>query len=437
MKPTTSPTVLCVDDEPNVLSALERLLRGRGLRVLVAGGGEAALALLEREPIDVLLSDMRMPGMDGAQLLAIASERWPDTVRLLLTGHSDHDATVRAINAGKVSGYISKPWESLALIGTIESAAQLARATREKAVLEAQNRAQAAALAALNTELEQRVQQRTEEVMRANARLKRNNMMSIKVLVNLIELRGGNLVGHGRRVADLARRMAVALGCGGDEVETVFVAGLLHDIGLIGLPDFTLSQPVTRLEGKQLKLYRRHTTLGEQSLMALEDLQQVAALIRAHHERFDGRGYPDGLVGEQIELGARILAVADSYDELLSGDRGVGGLDAETVKGLLQRSGGTQFDPRVLAALVEVTRPAPQPVEPVRIATLAWSRLEAGMELAADLRSPEGALLLAADQVLSGRIVERIREFARREHPRLELQVRLAAPGADASLSTS
>ena len=113
----------------------------------------------------------------------------------------------------------------------------------------------------------------------------------------------------------------------------MFVAGLLHDTGLTRYrPDFTFSQPIAKLEGKQLELYRRHTTLGEQSLMALEDLQPAAALIRAHHERFDGRGYPDGIAGEQIELGAHSSRVADSYDELLSGDRGIGGLDADTVK---------------------------------------------------------------------------------------------------------
>jgi response regulator RpfG family c-di-GMP phosphodiesterase len=331
---------------------------------------------------------------------------------------------VRAINAGKVFGYISKPWESLALISAIESAAQLGQMARQKAVLEAQNRAQANALAELNASLERRVRERTEEVEQANARLKRNYMMSIKVFVNLIEMRGDHLVGHGRRVADLARLIATALDCGRNEVETIFVAGLLHDIGQIGLPDHALAQPAMKMDGRQLEQYRRHAALGEQSLMALEDLQPAAALIRAHHERFDGRGYPDGLHGDQIELGARILAVADRYDELLTGERGVGGLDADTVKDLLLRASGSQFDPRVVVALIDATQPVPQLLEPVRPVSVGWSRLEAGMELAADLRSPEGALLLAADQVLSARTAERIREFARREWPRLELQIK-------------
>jgi response regulator RpfG family c-di-GMP phosphodiesterase len=424
-----SLTVLCVDDEPNVLLALERVLRPAGIRVLVANGGAQALDLLGTEAVDVLVSDMRMPGMDGAELLARTRDRWPGTVRLLLTGHADQQATVRAINDGQVFGYMAKPWDSQELLATIERAGEFARNAREKQRNAEATQRRADELAALNARLEILDGERAGALEEAQANVRRHYMASIRIFAGLIELRAGPLVGHGRRVAELSRRIALALGCDADLVQRVFIAGLLHDFGLVGMRDSALAKPVSVLDSEHYGLYRRHAEMGERSLLTADELKPIAALIRSHHERFDGKGLPDGLSGEGIELGARIIAAADAYDELTSGCFGVPPLTVAETRSALQGRRSGHFDPKVLAALMRITlqRAAPLHVPPV---ALGLDQLEPGMVLAADLLSQDGVMLLSGDHVLTRDMISRLTQYGRRWDLALQLQLTAASVGA-------
>lgn len=416
-------TVLCVDDEPNILSALRRLFRGAGYRILLAGDAEEALETLAEEPVDLVLSDMRMPGANGAQLLEQVHLRWPQVLRLLLTGQSDMASTIAAINRGAIYRYIAKPWNDDDLLLTVRQALDRRALELEKDRLEALTRAQNEQLAAMNAGLETQVAERTAELVRANEKLGRNYLTSIKVFANLIELRGEQFRGHAKRVADLSRRTAGLLGVAGVELQQVFVAGLLHDVGQIGLGDTLLATPVPRMSPEQKAAYERHPVLAEQALTALDDMQPVAALIRAHHERHDGLGFPDRLQGDAIPLGARILAVADAWDDLQNAHLGRSGIGVDDARMLLTRGRGSQFDPAVLEAFLEVVRPQARPAAaPPRAVPV--EQLRAGMVLAAELRSPEGVLLLAADQVLAEGVITRLRALARRDGLALVLQVR-------------
>ncbi len=423
-------TVLCVDDEPNVLSSLQRVLHRGGLRVLTAPGGSAAIEVMERERVDVLLSDMRMPGMDGVHLLGVANERWPTTMRLLLTGHSDQADTVRAINGGKIFGYLSKPWDNDQLLATIHRAAEFGHLQREKERLQALTQWQNDELRELNGELEARVERRTAQLAEANSKLRRSYMTSIKVFAQLIEQRSGQLVGHGRRVAEFSRRIALAMGCNDETVHHVFVAGLLHDIGLIGMPDSVLQKPTSQHDADQQSLYRMHSTLGEHALMALDDLQPVAALIRSHHERFDGTGFPDRLAGEHIALGARILAVADSYDELLcEPGSGPAQRQQDAVLRMMRRRRGAQYDPKVLDAFFKLLA-APEPGRPATTRTVSWTDLHPGMTLATDLISPRGTMMLAADLVLTKDVIDRLSDYAVRQGWAAQLTIKVVPNAA-------
>ena len=206
-------TILCVDDEPNILSALRRLFRPQGYTVRVAGGGAEGLTVIDAERIDLIISDMRMPGMDGAAFLAEACKRQPDAVRLLLTGYADMESTIAAINAGHIARYISKPWNDQDVLLTVREALERRALQREKTRLEALTKAQNEELRSLNASLEQKVEARTAELRGAHEKLKQNFLTSIRVFSNLIELReGGTVCGHSRRVADVARKLAVKLG---------------------------------------------------------------------------------------------------------------------------------------------------------------------------------------------------------------------------------
>jgi len=418
-------TILCVDDEPNILSALKRLFRTTGHRVLTADGGTQALALLETQAVNLVISDMRMPMMDGAELLHQVYARWPDTARVLLTGYADMSSTIAAINEGRIHRYITKPWNEGELLAVVKDAHDLQTLRAERARLEALTLKQNDELKSLNATLEQKVEARTADLARSNEQVKKNYFNSIKTFSNLIELRGGQLMGHARKVADLGRKTAKAMGLSDTQAHEIFIAALMHDIGHIGLSDQILACPVSKLTPEDAARYRLHPTLGEQSLMGLDDLQPVAALIRSHHERHDGCGFPDGLKGDGIPLGARILAVADTYEDLQSGHCISECLSPAEARTLISRGKGTQFDPEVVDAFLSLFAvPVAPPVVPPWM--LPSEELKPGMVLAQELRSGESVMLLAADHVLTAALIARIRQFEQRSGKPFVLAIKRA-----------
>jgi response regulator RpfG family c-di-GMP phosphodiesterase len=420
-------TVLCIDDEPNILSAIRRVFRGTGYRMLTADGGAQALQVLEHETVHLVICDMRMPVMDGAQLLEQVRGRWPAITRILLTGQSDAASTTAAINRGEIFRYVSKPWNEDELLTAAREGLERQALLHEKERLERMVARHNDELTRLNAGLEQQVTERTAQLSAANARLGKNYLSSIKAFSNLIELRGGSTAGHSRRVADLARRIAVQMSLPATEVQAVFVAGLLHDIGHVGLSDALLACPVPRMAPEDKVQYENHAALGEQSLMALEDMQPVAMIVRSHHERHDGQGFPDGLAGGAIPVGARILALADTYDDLQSGRVARAELSVDEARTLIRRGRNTQFDPAVVDAFQELTR---EQQAPPSFVELSIDHLKPGMVLARDLRSREGMVLLAAEHVLSANLIQRIRDYAARQCLPLTVAIQLGRTGA-------
>jgi response regulator RpfG family c-di-GMP phosphodiesterase len=354
---TKAPTILCVDDEPNILSSLRRLFRTKGYQVLVAESGKAGLALLETESVDLVISDMRMPEMDGAKFLEQVRVRWPDTVRLLLTGYSDISSIIDAINRGEIYRYITKPWDDNDIVLIVRHALERQALEQEKKRLEALTLSQNEELKTLNASLEAKVEARTaelrianESLLGANEKLKSSFVTSIKVFSTLIEMRGGSLAGHSRRVADLSRRIGFQLKLDNKQVQEIFVAGLLHEIGKVGFADELLNTPVPMMITRQLDAYRKHTVRAEQLLMPLQDLQGAAEIIGAQLERFDGAGFPERLLEHNIPIGARILALTSDYDNLQTGTLSQRRLNPEEAKAVIVQSSGKRYDPEVVNA---------------------------------------------------------------------------------------
>jgi len=414
--------ILCVDDEANILSSLRRLFRQNGYQIAIAGGGAEGLQMLETQEFDLVISDMRMPEMDGARFLEQVFQRHPETVRILLTGYADITSTVEAVNKGQIYRYVSKPWDDKELLLTVRQALDLKALQREKLRLEALTARQNDELKALNHSLEEKVQARTQELALANEKLKGSFITSVKVFANLIELREGNLAGHSRRVADLGRKIANKLGLSPKEAQDVFLAGLLHDIGKIGLPDHLLAKSVTQMTGDDLGAYRKHPVKGEQSLMALEELRGAATLIRAHHERFDGQGFPEGLSGLAIPLGARILALANDYDGLQIGIVAPRRLSPEDAKKLVAEGRGKRYDPAVVEAFLAVLGGVEPERNPEIVVSLA--DLKPGMALSRDLMTRDGVLLLAADYLLDANLIRQIRDYAATDGGTISVHVR-------------
>lgn len=434
MKPTG--VILCVDDEPHILSALRRLFRTQGYETLCAGSAREGLDLLTGHPVDVVISDMRMPGVDGVKFLEQARLACPQAVRMLLTGYADVAQIMGAVNRGEIYRYITKPWDDTEIVLVVRHALERSMLEREKRRLEALTRHQNEQLRQLNQGLEAQVAERTaqlkdahDDLMASNEKLKRSFLTSIRVFSSIIELRSAHLAGHSRRVADLARRLAQRMGMDAQEVQQVFVAGLLHDIGKIGFPDTLLELPVSMMNGDQLNWYREYPARGQRLLMPLEDLAEAAALVRAHQERFDGEGYPDRLAGLDIPLGARILALASDYDNLQIGVLARGRLSREQAAALVVERRGKRYDPAVVAAFVELTTgrsaaPEGPPDRELRVAAL-----RPGMRTARDLVMRDGQLLLSADHVLTERLIAQIADFEASTKEQFTVHVRIEGEG--------
>ncbi len=435
------PVILCVDDEPSILSALRRLFRAHGFAVVAAESGQAGLDLLETEPIDLVISDMRMPHMDGVVFLEHVRQRKPDILRLLLTGYADLASITGAINRGEIYRYIAKPWDDNDIILTVQDALDRTALLQEKRRLEALVTAQNEELKVVNASLEVKVQARTAELKQANValhganeRLKANFLTSIKMFTGLIELRDNRLAGHSRRVADTARRLAHALALDNKQVQEIFVAGLLHAIGRVGFDDELLQTPVASMTPRQLEVFRKHPLRAEQLLMPLAELKSTVEIIAAQLERFDGSGYPLGTSGKHIPLGARILAVARDYDSLQIGllePRLIGRQEAQD---LIRQRSGHRYDPVVVTAFLDLSRDLAQDDLPVSTATtrsVSSRDMAVGMVLARDMTSPTGLLLLTAGHVLDDAVIRKIAGFEHSIGSKLSATIWVGDPIAD------
>jgi response regulator RpfG family c-di-GMP phosphodiesterase len=424
------PTILCVDDEPNILASLQRLFRKNRFRVLCADSAAAGLAVLAQEAVDVVISDMRMPACSGADFLERVRAGWPGTMRLLLTGYADVGSIVGAINRGEIYRYITKPWDEADILQVVHDALGRHALEHEKDRLERLTRTQNLSLLELNATLEDRVRARTAELeaarqalLQSNDRLRGNFLTSIKVLSGMIEMRGGAMAGHARSVADLARRVALRMGLSAREAQDVFIAGLLHEIGKIGFPDALLRIPEYALKGDALGQYRKYPQDGALLLLPLDELRIAARVVGAHRERFDGTGFPHRLAGFDIPLGARILAVAYDFVALQSGQLVQRQVDGKQAAALLAESRGKRYDPEVIEAFYAV-RTGRDVADAVPDIAMAIPQLKPGMTLARDLVSDEGALLLSADHVLSERLIRQLADFEQRAGTTLQLYIK-------------
>jgi response regulator RpfG family c-di-GMP phosphodiesterase len=431
----STSTILCVDDEPNILSALQRLLSREGYVVKVASSASEGIRLLESQPFVLVISDLRMPEIDGIEFLVQVRARWPETLRILLTGQADMAKTVSAINQGEVYRFIAKPWNNDELLLNIRNAIEYQYLVHDRNRLFLLTQEQNKQLLLINEHLETMVLDRTSELRKernrvtvANEKLKVGFTMAIKVFSSLIELSEGQCSGHAHRVAELSRRIAEHIKLDRRYCQDLVIAALLHDIGKIDLPESLRLKRGSEMNNQELEKYRTHLLKGSEVLMAVEELRPAGRLLRAQHERYDGLGYPEGLKADEIPLAARILAVANDYDGLLTATNEHDGNVQSSPLNYIQHWQGKRYDPNVVNSLVAVldsdSLGAMRSSKLVlREIGLKPDMLEAGMVLSRDLVSKDGSLMLAEGYTLDEELILILRRSAAIDDPDLLIYV--------------
>ncbi len=348
-------TVLFVDDEANILKALKRLLRHEPFEVLTATSASEALEQLQRFDIQVVISDQRMPEMSGADFLSRIRERHPETIRMMLTGYTEIDVAVEAINRGEIFRLITKPWNEDELKSSLRQAIDHFQMKQEIKRLNQVSREQNFKLQDMNRNLEDKVRERTHQVDQKNRDLRKGYIQTIRALAEAIDAKDAYTRGHSERVAVYASRLARELNLDKKMIERVYFSGLLHDVGKIGIPDAIISKParLTEMEYEEIK---RHPEIGAKILEPVEFLSNIAPCVRHHHEWFDGssRGYPDRLAGNKIPLPSRIILVADTVEAMTSDRPYRKGLPMTVVIDELAKFSGRQFDPTIVDAFMRL-----------------------------------------------------------------------------------
>jgi len=409
------PTILVIDDTKENLLVIGTALK-ESYRIRLAKDGPGGIEAAHGSPRpDLILLDVMMPGIDGYEVLSELQKSAVTRdipVIFVTTLNSDEDEE-RGLSLGAVD-YITKP---------IRAAILTARVRTHLAMKQIRDH-----LKNQNTLLELKVQERTEALKTALERaeaahssLRKTYFGTLKAISELAEMRGGPVGAHSQRVANLARQVALHSDMNDAETQDVFVAALLHDVGMIGFPEEIYHKPVSAMTGQELALYRRHPTIGATIIGKIEKMDTVANIIQHHHEHYDGTGFPNRLSGFEIPYGSRIILAVSDYDALKHGKLTSQPLSPKQSFQYLIDECGRRYDPSVIEILEPLlSNDESFEIDEVRVEAL---HLQEGMILARDILHPDGFLLLAKGTQVKRRIIDQIVDVEKRTGTNLEIFV--------------
>lgn len=416
--------VLLVDDEENILRSLQRILRREPWELTTASSGEQALAAMAEHKYDLVISDARMPGMDGPTLLAEIRRKYPWCIRILLTGYADITSTIKAINDGQIYRYISKPWDDDELRLTIRQALAFQYSERRRLALEKLTRKQNKELQALNASLEDKVRERTEELKEtadmldlAYQELRQSYVTTTEVFSALINKRLPANRQPNPKVITLVKAYAEYTHMGEEESRNLAMAAALYNLGKLSWPDELFTAPSDLLNKDQRLEYLKYPVAGEQLLMALEPLKDTAKIIRHHQEKWNGYGVPDRLEADDIPFGARLLRLAVDFVELQFGLVLERKVNRDNAIKLLKKYRERLYDPELTDRFIEMLIELAPDVEheDPTILVLDTLRLKPGMVLARNLYAASGMLLLNEGKEMTAALIEKLAAFEKGE----------------------
>ncbi|MGM0951541.1 MAG: HD domain-containing phosphohydrolase [Pseudomonadota bacterium] len=416
--------LLLVDDEENILRSLKRVLRREPWELTTVNSGEEALAAMAEQKFDLVISDARMPGMDGPTLLAEIRRKYPWCVRILLTGYADITSTINAINDGQIYRYISKPWDDDELRLIIRQALAFQHSERRRLALEKLTRKQNKELQALNNNLEEKVRERTEELEEAAGmvevayqELRQSYVTTTEVFSSLINKRLPTDRRPNAKVITLVKAFAEYTNMSEEASNNLAMAGALYNLGKLSWKDELFTAPSDLLKKDERLEYLKYPVTGEQLLMALEPLKDTARIIRHHQEKWNGYGVPDRLEADRIPYESRLLKITVDFVELQLGLILQRKVARENAIKLLKRYRDRLYDPeltdRFIDMLIELAPDVEHEDPSVKV--LDTLRLKPGMVLARNLYAASGMLLLNEGKVLTSLLIDKLAAFEQGE----------------------
>jgi response regulator RpfG family c-di-GMP phosphodiesterase len=429
------PVLLCVDDEPGIRKSLQRLFMGQPYQIELAGSGQQALELMQRQRVQVIISDMRMPEMNGAEFLAQAAKIQPDCYRILMTGYADLASTVQAINLGKIHRYVQKPWNNQELQTLVDEGLEMYRLQRANKQLTAQVAKQNQELKTLNHNLEEMVHHRTGQLKKTLSQLKilvqqleHDHKASLEVLYNIISsdpaLSGEFALNVSQTCAALGRQLGVER----QQLQHMRQAGLFSELGKIGLPATIQANPFYKLTPLERTQYMQHPQYAEEILAPALHLAPVREAIAQQYERFNGSGEPLHKVGTDISLNARVLTVARDFWMFVFQRMTPQKHSMDQALEQIRRQQGTWYDPEIVMALTTLIRTGMRLGSGEPHQGLSAAELQPGMRLKHNLYNAKKLLLLPKGQLLNAATIDSLQRYEVKHKEILQVPVDQASP---------
>jgi response regulator RpfG family c-di-GMP phosphodiesterase len=418
---TSKPVqIMCLDDEPSVLRALVRLLRHHKLQAIPFTEGVDALDALSKQEFALIISDMRMPNMNGAEFLEKAKVLSPDTQRILLTGYSDLISTVNAVNQGEIHAYVKKPWQNQRLIYLIEQGVEKYKLKKHNKALQQHVIEQNNKLKELNDSLELLVDKRTKQIRQVLKQLETSNehertdhKATVELLYNFINANPNLNAQLAKNIATSCLQIAKTLKLSDKLIEMSNMAGYLAQVGLLAMDPALYKVPTAQLNEQQRKLFYTHPATAQLMLMPAQHLSEVAEAIYHQFEKYNGNGIPKGLKGNDIPICAHILSVARDYWQNIESSQKPDEQKLDDALELIKMYSGNFYHPKVVKAL-EATLNDKANVQSDNVRSmdiLTSKQLKPGMVLGLAIHSHKGIMLLPKGHEFNAKSIAKLQQL--------------------------
>jgi len=416
--------LLLLDDEPDIINALKRLLH-KDYVIIAFNDGNEALNYLSGNDIDLIMSDIRMPKIDGITFLIKSRQLQPDAVRLLLSGYNDTDLTIQAINDGGIFNYTRKPWNNEALKSVLSKASEHYLSHGQTKRISEKNAKANAILAKLNQSLEVKVTQRTEALLAIQQKLQmalstQNDLLldALDMMSATIEYRTGLSTGHNKRIATQCKFVAKEFGLKDGDCHKIYLCALLHEIGTVGLSDEVLSsRTLTNKAGSALS---EHPIIGAEIVGRVKRFAPLTANILHQNENYNGTGFPNRLTGDEIPIGSRIIRVVKDFDYLIAGKSNNKKMSIANAHIWMNEQEGIWYDKKILNAFSEIFNNRDYKDEHMEYC-VGLDDLKPGAKLLEDLVLNNGNVMLKAGQEINEAMLEKLRVYEKNHNTKMTL----------------